>query len=298
MVTEYPSRREDPISTQEEIALSDPFAIRTPNQEPGINPFAGNQSVEQQPSRLNFGGNVLSTFGSIEGFKADTKETKGLEDVARAACGIIANMYVTDGDPDTLTFPRCDDTSVISESLHRFEATALGLGYGTFPNKVFQAWTRFTAETLDNYRSSHNLEPAELVPLRIDVPAWLEGNPDFDILPNCRLVDIEINGAVSSTIATGAQFCRISFNDSVTEKARVGTNARRCTFLFKSNMYADRSFESAQNMLIRIQGNQHGNLGAMSYSRVECQGTFSGSFAYKNYTNCTSTPNVRTNGIG
>lgn len=257
-----------------------------PEADPLLNPFAGNQPIVQEPGRLGLGGNILSQAGVfIPSAKTEPRKEgeayNDAQEAAKKACGLIAGMFVTEGDPDSIVFPVCDNMDVINQSLKQLENTALGIGYGAFPATVLRAWTRFTDETTEHYRKSNNLELADLVPLKIEVPKWLEGNPDFDILPNCKLMDIEIDGDVNSVIAKGAQNCRITFNGVTYQKAQVCDRAKRCTVIFKSDVFAERSFQQAENMSVRILGKQAGTLGTMTASRVECNGTFSGWFNAK-----------------
>jgi hypothetical protein len=262
-----------------------------------VNPFAASQAVERQDGRLNLGGRgVLNHAGvvlppsSLE--QPDTGEViTDVEQAARKVCGQIAEMFIENGDPDVIVFPVCNDMTVIGESLRGLMDTPLGLGFGAFPDTVASAWQRFMHETAANYRTYHGLETAALVPLEVEVPDWLSQNSAFDILRDCRLMDIKVLGLVESTMAGNAENCRITFADTVAQNAKIGSGAKRCSFIFEKNMYATTSFQGASNVSVHIKGYHGGNIGPMSVSRVSCDGNWGGTFITRG-TECARGPGV------
>lgn len=253
--------------------------------DPSLNPFAGNQPVEQQPSRLGLGGNILNQAGVLIPASAETRndgETyTDVQQAAKKTCGLIAEMFIKNGDPDSISFPVCSDMRVIEESLKQLTNTPLGLGFGPFPETVPRAWSRFMRETTEHHRSEYGLEVADLVPLKIEVPSWIKENPTFDILAGCSLMDIEIVGSVNSTVASEATNCRIRFTNDVQSEAVIGNKASRCTFIFDGNMYARESLSNAKNISVHISGSHSGNMGTMTTSKVTCDGRWYGYFFYK-----------------
>jgi hypothetical protein len=262
-----------------------------------INPFAASQAVEKQQSRLNLGGaGVLSHAGVTLPTPSPERHGTGevitnIEQAAKKVCGQIAEMFIEDGDPDAIVFPVCNDMAVIGESLRCLMDTPLGIGFGAFPDTVPGAWQRFMHETAANYRTYHDLETAALVPLKVEVPDWLSDNPAFDILRDCRLMDIEITGSVESTMAENAANCRITFIDTVVQGANIGSGAKRCSFIFEKSMYASNSFQGASNTSVHIKGYHSGAIGPMSTSKVACDGNWNGTFITRG-TECTKGPGV------
>lgn len=253
---------------------------------PSLNPFAGNQPVEQLPSRLGLGGNILSQAGVlIPPATVEARQTgevmSDVQDAAKKTCGLIADMFIEEGDPDSISFPVCSDMRVIEESLKQLTNTPLGLGFGPFPETVPRAWSRFMRETTEHHRSENGLEVADLVPLKIEMPNWINENPTFDILVGCSLMDIEIVGKVNSAVAREAKNCRIRFKNDVQRDAVIGNKASRCTFIFEGNMYASESLSNAKNISVHIAGSHSGNMGTMTTSKVTCDGQWGGYFFYK-----------------
>lgn len=259
--------------------------------DPSLNPFAGNQPVEQQPSRLGLGGNILSQAGVLipdapELSRPDGEVVRNAEQAAKKACGQIAEMFIKGTDPDSIVFPQCDDMGVVNLALQQIGNTPLGLGFGKFPDSVPKAWARFLSETTANYRQANGLEPADLVPVEIHLPDWLEQNPSFDILERCELMDITIASPVRSVVATGVKYCRIRFKGAVLNVATVGTEASRSTFVFDSTLSSSRSFQNASNISVEIKGQQQGTIGPMSASIASCSGNFNGWYEMKEGTGC------------
>lgn len=259
--------------------------------DPSLNPFAGNQPVEQQPSRLGLGGNILSQAGVLipsapEVSHPDGEVVSSAEQAAKKACGQIAEMFIKETDPDSIVFPICDDIAAINLALQQVGNTPLGLGFGKFPYTVPRALSRFLRETTANYRRSNNLEAADLAPVHLQLPDWLKENPSFDFLEGCELMDIEIEGVASSVIATNARYCRVRFKQSVSASAVIGTGAQRSTFIIEGHMFSQKSFENASNVTVEIKGNQQGELGPMSTSAVSCEGQFVGRFYMNRGTGC------------
>lgn len=256
--------------------------------DPILNPFSGKHPTEQQPKKLGMNGSKILGGAGIK-IPTENDANKGYEtsgsvsDVAKEVCGLIAEMYVDDTDPKDLIFPKIADVSVINEALSELTNTPLGLGYGAFPKKVEQAWVNFIHQTMDEYRKIHQLNSTTLVPLEIDLPEWLEGNPNFDILPDLKLVDIVINGNIQSTIATGAKNSRVTFKDTVTSSAHIGIKADRSSFIFEKDMDSSSSFRNAKNVLIDIKGNHatSGSIGPIERSKIICRGSWRGDYLHE-----------------
>lgn len=258
-----------------------------------LNPFAGNQPVDQQPSRLGIDGSGILIQSSVlippaaeTAPRPDGEIARSSEAAAKKACGQIAEMYLKDTDPDSINFPQWHDMDVVNIALQQLGNTPLGLGFGKFPDTVPRAWARFLSETTANYRQSNNLEPADLVPVRIEIPNWLAQNPSFDVLEDCELMDIEIVSPVNSEIATGAKYCRVRFSHPVRSEASIGRRASRSTFIFEREMLSTQSFENAINISVELESGQQGTLGPMASSIVSCEGHFGGWFVMKKNTDC------------
>jgi hypothetical protein len=260
--------------------------------EHAINPFADSPPVEQQPSRLDLGGGILGQMGVLIPEATAEKGPEGevtrdAEAAAKKACGLIAEMYIEETDPNSIVFPQCSDMAVIDLALRQLGNTPLGLGYGAFPETVPKAWARFLTETTTNYRRDNNLETADLVPVHIrQLPEWLKQNPEFDILQGCELMDIVIESPVESVIASNVKHCRLHFKGRVLNDAEIGIRAERSTFIFDQHLHARRSFQHATNVSVEIRGDQRGQLGPMQASTVSCAGAFSGSFMVRRNTGC------------
>ncbi|HSX32784.1 MAG TPA: hypothetical protein VLF91_00385 [Candidatus Saccharimonadales bacterium] len=257
--------------------------------DPELNPFAGGTPIDVEPTLLDLGGGVLHSAGVLppiifaggEGLPARPETGADIAYAAKQACNAIAEMFVSNGDPQAVTFPKCDNMAVISESLQLLTDTPLGLGYGPFPENVHKVWTRFMHETTDHYRAKSGLSVAELVPVRIKLPEWLKDNSAFDILQGCKLMDIEIEGPVTSVMARDVVSCRIRFKSDVGEKAEIGARAKRSSFIFEGGMQSRASFKDAANVSVHIHGAQSGIIGPMAVSEVICDGTWGGRFYYK-----------------
>lgn len=270
--------------------------------DPSLNPFAGNPPVEQQPSRLGLGANILSQAGvHIPAPAAEARQSSevvsSVQKAAKKACGLIAEMFIKEGDPDSIVFPICNDMDVIGESLKQIANTPLGLGYGDFPSSVSTAWSRFMRETAEHYRSNNGLEVADLVPLTIEMPAWLRNNPTFDVLSGCTLMDIKVIGLVNSVVAHNANICRIRFTDAVDIGANIGADAKRSTFIFDSYMHATQSFKNASNISVSIERSHSGQMGPVSRSKVTCEGEWQGTVIYKG-NECSFGPGVKRDFFG
>lgn len=274
--------------------------------EVSINPFAGGQALEHRPTELNLGGNALNQAGILIPGESDAtsgsapETISNAEQAAKKACGLIAEMYIKQGNPESIIFPMCDDIGVVSHALRQLGNTPLGLGYGAFPDAIPKAWGRFLNETTANYRKRHGLEVTDLVPLKIDqLPDWLDQNPTFDILAGCELMDITIQGPVKSVIASDAKYCRFRFTEPIQPGGCVGEGAIRSTFIFDADYTGGQSFKGATNVSIEFKGivSNGAVIGPVSASYMGCGGSFRGVFKPKRGTGCEHSRNISYNNI-
>lgn len=284
-------------------ALPEDFAVQdepdldqlAPSPSPFLNPFKhtaesdGSGGFDLMPSIME-AVDILPSSGDTER-KTEKSISPGTVATARKVCGQIAEMFINMGNPDTIQFPTCPDITVINETLQQMANTPLGLGYGNFPESVSRAWGRFTKEISQQYRESQHMEPVDLVPVRIELPEWLEHNTNFEILSGCALMDIEIVGAVNSTIAKGIKHSRVTVRGKVGTGAQIGAGAIWSSFIFEDDMEAMTSFSRAQNVLIHFKGNHKGEIGTVLSSRVICDGSFEGRVNYQGM-GCSFGPNV------
>lgn len=255
-----------------------------------LNPFEGSAQVNQRPRELDLGAGALGGVELLipphipqntETYPQDAEVLSDASIAAKKVCGKLAEAYVQETDPSKLVFPKCSDLTVINEVLKEIVNTPLGLGYGNFPANIMVTLNRFVQEVAAAYREDRKLGPADLVPLDIELPEWLESNPLFDTLAGVTLADITVRGEVKSVLATNAKHCRIRFTDEVRDPAKVGAGARRCTFIFDRAVTSERSFNTAQNCTVQFNGGHpRGIIGTMTDSRVECTGVWDGLFLH------------------
>lgn len=267
------------------------------------NPFAGEETLGEEAGRFEVGVRPIplppglipppieKRAGSPETISAD------IQDSAKEVCNQIAEMFIKTAEPTTIRFPVCDDMNIINEALKQLCNTPLGLGYGALPPAVSTAWGRFMRETAEHYRQRNGLKTAELVPLKLEIPAWLQNSTSFEILTGCTLMDVEIKGGVNFPVAVNATHSRFIFKDNVASLANIGKGAKWSTFVFEKNLDAERSFENSSNLLIQIKGDQTGALGFATETRVECRNTsFRGTFKARG-DKCSASPGIRIQGF-
>lgn len=253
------------------------------------NPFEGGAQVIQRPRELDLGAGALGGANILippatvpqdhESYPQDAEVFSDAKEAAVVACGQVAECYIEEKDASHIQFPRCSDLAAISEVLKEIMNTPLGLGYGPLPDGIQQALRRFSNEVAAAYREDRKLGAATLIPLDIELPPWLESNPNFDILADIKLADVTVHGRVQSVIAARAQHCKITFADEVSQSANVGYQAQHCTVIFDEVMSSDRSFRDAKNCTVRFnKGHTSGFIGPMTTSRVECSGRWGGIF--------------------
>lgn len=289
----------------------DEQAAETVSLDEQLNPFAGDQTLPVSSEGLDLSGRGIlgSNVGVVPVDPGNTGDAAGgtppsgeriqeVERAAHVACSLLAEAFVTDNDPSRIVFPDCDDMNVISATLRQLVNTPLGLGFGNFSQTISAALTRFVHETAANYRLSHQLGPADLVPVAIALPDWIRENPHFDVLESCTLMDITLTTPVDSVLAAKVSNCRLVFEEEIGEQAQIGKKAQRCTFVFKKDLRTGASFGDAANVIVDIQGSYKsrggwGVLGAMKKSKVTCAGSFEGKFHHKWNTGCVIGPGVK-----